>query len=147
MQMPAASDHPTELEPTANKEGSRLTDQQIVKLITFGLVFWLVAALFIRWAPLDLFAGGASTMLLFAVTIPAAWLSVQLAKRLVTLASGQLLTGVGIASAAAMLCDGVGLVWWSVYGEGNRLPGAAWILWGVGCILFAAFFVDRKLRA
>ena len=147
MHMPAAPDRPSQLVSTSNKDANRLTDQQIGKLIAFGLIFWLVAALFIRWAPLDLFAGGGGTRLLFAATIPVAWLSVQLAKRLATLTAGQLLPGVAIASAAAMLCDGVGLVWWSVYGEGDRLPGAAWILWGVGCILFAAFSVDRRQGA
>ena len=113
-------------------------------MIAFGLAFWLVAALFICLAPFGLFDRGVGTMVLFAVTVPLAWLSVQVAKRIAALAPAQVLQGVAIASAAAMLCDGIGLVWWSIYGEGDRLPGAAWLLWGVGLILFAAFFDARR---
>lgn len=123
---------------------SHLADRQVAILIGFGLVFWLIAAVFIGLAPFDLFNGGANTMLLFAVTVPLAWIAVQVAKRIATLSPDQLLPGAAIASAAAMLCDGIGLIWWSIYGEADRLPGAAWLLWGVGMILFAAFFGGRR---
>jgi hypothetical protein len=121
-----------------------LSNRQLVVLIAFGLAFWVVAALFIRLAPFGLFGRGPGTILLFAVTVPLAWFSVEVARRVAALSSEQLLPGLAIASAAAMLCDGIGLIWWSIYGAGDRLPGAAWILWGVGLILFAAFFSARR---
>ena len=122
----------------------RLSDRQIAILVSFGLVFWLVAALFIRIAPFGVFERGAGTVVLFASSVPVAWLSVGIARWIATLAPAQLVAGVAVASAAAMLCDGVGLIWWSVYGDGDRLPGAAWLLWGVGLILFAAFLDARR---
>lgn len=121
-----------------------LANRQITILIAFGLVLWFVAALFIRLAPFELFQGGANTMLLFAVTVPLAWPAIQADKRIAKLSPDQLLPGVAIASAAAMLCDGIGLIWWSIYGEADRLPGAAWLLWGVALFLFAAFFDSRR---
>jgi hypothetical protein len=140
----AFSQTTNDVDPTTKLPRSRLTDQQLTVMIAFGLAFWLVAALFIRLAPAGLFGRGAGTMILFAITVPSAWLSVQVAKRIAALATAQLLPGVAVASAAAMLCDGIGLIWWSIYGEGDRLPGAAWLLWGVGLILFAAFFDARR---
>jgi hypothetical protein len=125
----------------------RLAARQIAILVAFGLAFWLVAALFIRFAPFDVFNRGLSLMLLFATTAPVAWLSVQIAKLIARLTPGQLLPGVAVASASAMLCDGIGLIWWSIYGGADRLPGAAWLLWGVGLILFAAFFDGRRRGA
>ncbi|PAX07071.1 hypothetical protein CKY28_13555 [Sphingomonas lenta] len=122
----------------------RLSDRQAAILVAFGLAFWLVAALFIRIAPFDVFGRDVGTILLFAATLPLAWASVRVAERIAALAPDQLLPGVALASAAAMLCDGVGLIWWGLYGDGDRLPGAAWLLWGVGLILFAAFLDGRR---
>lgn len=128
----------------ATPASGRLSGRQLIILIAFGLAFWLVAAVFIRLAPFGLFDRGPGTILLFAVTVPFAWVSVRIAARIATLGPAQLLPGAAVASAAAMLCDGTGLIWWSIYGEGDRLPGAAWLLWGVGSILFAALFDARR---
>ncbi len=144
MNDPAVSSSTNEGTSFARSARGRLTDRQSTILIVFGLAFWLAAALFIRLAPYGLWDGGVGTMMLFAFTVPVALLSVKVAKRVAGLAPDQVLPGVAIASAAAMLCDGIGLVWWSIYGESDRLPGAAWLLWGVGMILFAAFFHARR---
>jgi hypothetical protein len=112
--------------------------------ISFGLAFWLMAALFIRLAPFDAFSGGIGTMLLFAVTVPLAWASVQIGKRVAGLGPDQTLPGLAVASAGAMLCDGIGLLWSPIYGEADRLPGASWILWGVGLILVVAVYDVRR---
>jgi hypothetical protein len=141
---PAAPREPNNSGATMRRSPGRLTDRQSAILIAFGLAFWLVAALFIQSAPLAFFDGGIGTMLLFAITVPLAWVSVEIAKRVAALAPDQTLPGVAVASAAAMLCDGIALVWSPIYGDGDRLPGAAWILWGVGLILSAAFLDARR---
>jgi hypothetical protein len=140
----SVSESAQEVGSIARHADGRLSNRQLMVLIAFGLAFWLAAALFIRMAPLGLFGCGPGTMILFAMTVPLAWFSVEVARRIARLSSEQLLPGLAVASAAAMLCDGIGLIWWSIYGRGDRLPGAAWILWGVGLILFAAFFSARR---
>ncbi len=144
MQSPSTSQRSKDAGTLATPVSSRLTSQQLTILVGFGLVFWLVAALFIRFAPFGVLDRGVSTMLLYAITVPAGWISVQVGKRLAALAPDQLLPGMAIGSAAAMLLDGIGLVWWSIYGVADRLPGAAWLLWGVAMILIAAFVEARR---
>ncbi len=121
-------------------EGS-LSRRQAVVLVALALLFWLMAALFIRYAgPAGLFAGAASAAL-FALTIPSAWLLIWICKRAAGLGTGQIVAGIALASAAALFCDGVALTWSpSLYG-GDRaalLPAAAWLLWGVGTCLTSA---------
>jgi branched-subunit amino acid transport protein AzlD len=124
-----------------------LSNRQLAIIITFGIIFWLIAALFIRIAPFGLFARGPATIALFMVTMLVAWLPVRLLTLLAALSAPQLVPGVAIASAAAMLLDGVGLIWWPVYGAADRLPGAAWLLWGVGWILIAAYGENHRQKA
>ena len=114
-------------------------------MIAFGLAFWLAAALFIRLAPGVVFDRGLGTALLYAGTEPVAWASVQFAGRLATLTPGQALPAVAIGSAAALLCDRVRLLWWPIYRAADRLPGGAWLLWGVGLSLIAGYRDDRRL--
>lgn len=125
--------------PDIKPRAHHLDARQFAMLIGFGLVFWLAAAWFIRLAPFNVFNRGVGTILLFAATVPVAWVSVGLAKHIASLTPAQRLPGVAIASATAMLCDGIGLIWWPIYGTADRLPGAAWLLWGVGMLLFAAY--------
>jgi hypothetical protein len=89
-------------------------------------------------------------VLLFAVTVPAAWGSVWLAGRVANLRPAQLVPGTAFACAVAMLCDGVALTWApGVYGGASaRLAlGAAWLLFGVGAILIAAFVTAGRRGA
>lgn len=120
----------------------RLRQGQIVILTSLGFLFWLMAALFIRYGvPADLFGGTASAML-FALSVPCALLLVLTSKRVAGLRPDQLVAGVAFAAAVAMLCDGVTLTWFpALYGGAseNLVPAAAWLLWGVGVCLILAF--------
>jgi hypothetical protein len=135
--------------PTASAAPARLSRRQIAIVVAWGVLFWFVAALFIRHAPAELFGGGAATALLFAFTALIAWPSVWITRQLASLKPDQLVAGTAIASAAAMLCDGVGLTWSPLYGPAGAVPvaAAAWLLWGVGLILVAAFVAARRQGA
>jgi hypothetical protein len=127
----------------------RLSPRQITILVVWGVLFWFIAAMFIRLAPAELFSGSAPTALLFAASAPIAWLAVWITRQLASLRHDQIVAGTAIASAAAMLCDGIGLTWSSLYGSLGAVPlaAAAWLLWGVGLILTAAFVAARRRGA
>ena len=76
MQSLSTSQRSKDADTRATPVSSRLTNRQLTILVGFGLVFWLVAALFIRFAPFGVFDRGVSTMLLYAITVPAGWISV-----------------------------------------------------------------------
>ncbi len=113
-------------------------------------MLWFVAALFIRQtASTALFARGPATALLFAAAWPIAWLAVRATRRLAALTAAQLVPGLALASAAAMLCDGIGITWTTLYGPrgADLAPPAAWLLWGVATILISAFASARSRGA
>jgi len=107
---------------------------QIARLIALSLGFWVLATLYIRLLPNALINANQGS-LGFVATLPVAWLSVRLTKVIGRLAPNQLLFGVTVVGAIAMMIDGVALRWFSgVYGSDPRAVrlGAAWLLWGYG---------------
>lgn len=119
---------------------------QIGRLIALSLVLWLAATLYIDLLPgalTDPFRGAVG----FAVSLPVGWLSVVLTRYVGKLAPRQLLPGVGLVGALAMMIDGVALRWFpAIYGSDPaaiRL-GAAWLLWGYGISLAIAVGMASK---
>lgn len=67
-------------------------------------------------------------------------------RRVVALRPDQIVAGVAVTSAAALLCDGFALAWApSVYGGevADLRPAAAWLLWTYGLALALALLVGR----
>jgi hypothetical protein len=119
---------------------------QIGRLLALSLVLWVAATLYIDLLP------GALTHPIrgpvgFLASLPVGWLSVLLARYVGRLAPRQLLAGVGLVGALAMMIDGVALRWFpSVYGSDPvavRL-GAAWLLWGYGVSLAIAVVMSAQ---
>lgn len=135
-------------DPPASRS-SHLDGGRLILLAGWGVVLWLLVALTIRIAPPVLFERGAWTALLFAGALPNAWLTIWLTRRLFSLSAVQIVPATAIASAAAMLCDGVGLTWTTLYGPGTKdlVPAAALLLWGVAWILVAALIEARRAGA
>jgi len=104
---------------------------QIATVAALSIAFWLLAAVFIRYAaPVGVFGATASAPL-FAATIPAAWLLVETIAHAAKLKPAQLIPGVALGSATALLCDGVAMTWTPrLYGAdlAGILPAAAWLL-------------------
>jgi hypothetical protein len=117
-----------------------LTGLQIARLAVLSVVFWVAATLYIGLVP-GAFSGSVRGVIAFATTLPVAWLSVLLTRRVGRLAPAQLLSGVALVGALAMMIDGVVLRWLpSVYGSDTEVlrAGAAWLLWGYGVSLAVA---------
>lgn len=132
--------------PDAGVPG-RLRANQVMSLAVLGVVAWLLAALFIRCTMGWGFFSPAASVPLFALTVPGAWTLAWIGKRVGPLLPSQLVPGVAVACAAAMLCDGIALTWTpTLYGgaSANLLPAAAWLLWGVGVIFAVALISARR---
>jgi hypothetical protein len=131
----------TTLTPTTNN----LSKKQLLVVISLGVFFWFVFAMVIRFGNgLGIF-GGAIGAVTFLLSIPIGWFLIVGIKAMAGLAIGQIMTGLGISSATAGLCDGIALTWVpSLYGNelSEALLGAAYIIWGVGIILILAYIMD-----
>jgi hypothetical protein len=106
-----------------------------------------VFVLFMRAASaLGLLGGviGAMTVLL---TIPLSWVTALLVKRMAGLAKSQIFAGLGIATAAAALCDGAAFTyapWLYASDPAAATLCAAGILWGAGALLFVSYVMDAQ---
>lgn len=125
-----------------------LRKNQIGPLIALGTAFWLVVMLNIRLRPravLDPVQG----LVPFIAAPLMGWLSVWLCKRIGRLSPEQLMPGVALAGAVAMMIDGVVMKWWSGwYGldEQTLRVAAAGLLWGYGVAFAVAVIWAARLR-
>ena len=115
----------------------RLRPRQAAIASAWGVLLWFAAAMAIHFAPEVMFGRGMATVIAFAASLPLGWMAVRATRRIAALTPAQVLPGVTIACASAMLCDGIGFTWTSVYGAAHPdlVPAAAWLLWGVAVIL------------
>jgi hypothetical protein len=119
---------------------------QIVALITVGAVFWFAAATLLRLlAPFGIHDGWAQ-VLTYALVIPGTVPVVLLVRRFARLSPDQVAIGMAVATAAAILLDGLALAWipWLYGTELAHTAGAgAVILWGGGVGLVLGFLFNR----
>jgi len=109
-----------------------LSRTQMVRLVALGLLVWFIGAMAVRFGrPLGLF--DAYLPLLYLATVPVMFATVWIVRLLAGLRPGApYVTGVALATAAAIACDGLIISFHpALYGgEGDGLArGAAWILW------------------
>lgn len=122
-----------------------LSARQIAILILVSLAMWIAATAYIRLLPaalLDPLMGGLS----FVTTLGVGWLSVVLIRAAAGLSREQLLGGVALVGAVAMMIDGLVLRWApAIYGADETVVrlGAAWLLWGYGVSLGIALLMAR----
>jgi hypothetical protein len=118
----------------------------MTSLVVLGAALWGAATLYIRFLPAAV-ADPVWGAVGFATTLPIAWLTVRLIERVGRLAHDQLLAGVVLVGAVAMMIDGVALRWGpGVYAssDGTVRLGAAWLLWGYGLSLAVATYMVRR---
>lgn len=123
-----------------------LTAAQTVRLILVSFALWLVATAYIQWLP-SAFTDPTMGTVGFVTTLPMAWASVWLVNRVGGLGTDQLLAGVAIVGAVAMMIDGAALRFFPTVYSRDELTlrlGAAWLLWGYGVSLgIALIWVTR----
>jgi hypothetical protein len=119
-----------------------LSKVRLAGLIGFGALFWVQAALTIRFfGQFDLFAPGWISLLWFALTYPMAIFVAEMSTQILKIEPKQFIRCVTIMCITALSLDAFALTWIpGLYGvdEAVRRGGAAWLLWGVACTLFYA---------
>lgn len=112
----------------------RLTPSQMARAALIGAILWFAAALLCGWlGPRGAYEGW-SRVLLYLAVVPGTVPFVPVVQRFAGLARVQMGLGMGFATAAAVLLDGLALAWWpGLYGGPDYVAGAgAVILWGAG---------------
>jgi hypothetical protein len=126
----------------------RLTTNQSLILVIYGVVLWFLAAMLVRvlgpMGALDGFWGAITFALVIPGTVPALIVMRKIAK----LARPQMIVGTAIVTATALLLDGIAHGWFpALYGSDPRLiiKGAAAIFWGAGVALVLALFMGQRV--
>jgi|SRR5882724_8490214 len=125
-----------------------LNKAQVLVLIALSVAFWALATLYIRFLP-GAFTSPVQGAIGFITTLPIAWLSVVLTRSAARLSASQLLPGVAIVGALAMMIDGVMLRWFSAVYSADQIVvrlGAAWLLWGYGVSLCITIFMSISAK-
>ena len=123
-----------------------MTVSRVAVWISIGVAFWFVAAMMVRLMGTAVFnTQGVSMVLLFALSFPFGFGALRLIGWMVGLRGAAMLPAVVVMTMTATLLDGVAFTWTGLYGLPleSRVYGAAWILWGVGCILLFALLDSR----
>ncbi len=119
-----------------------LSRKQVTIFVIGGIVGWAGFALLIRLLPMVLDTG-IWNAILFVLTIPVGWLLVSFTQRLGGLSPDQVVPGVMLFFAVALLFDGVALTWFpDLYGETavQVRAGAGFIIWGAALTFIAALY-------
>ncbi len=127
-----------------------LTLPRVAVWVSIGVAFWFIAAMMVRVMGTAVFnTEGLSMVLLFALSFPFGFGALRLIGWLVGLRGTAFLPAVVVMTMTATLLDGIAFTWTGLYGLPleSRVYGAAWILWGVGCILLFALLDMRVKKA
>ena len=132
--------------PDAMPNRVGLTNGQTFLLIVMGAALWGFAAIILRIAaPMGALEGSARAIT-YALLVPITWPFVGMVRTAVKLRRDQIFAGVAIATATALLTDGIVVAYFpAIYG--GTLPQvtncAAAILWGAGVGMVLAFFMNK----
>lgn len=124
-----------------------LTTTQIAILVGIGAALWLAAALMLRaLAPMGVY-DGLGRVALYVLTVPGTYPFILIARAAARLKADQIAIAVTVATATAVLLDGIALAWFpALYGSAaGQVAGAgAAILWGAGVALVLGLAMNRS---
>ena len=125
-----------------------MNSSKLTLYIFLGVIFWLGAALLIRFiGPYALTDGNPLRLLMFFVTIPVTVGFLAVAKLLGKVGWHQLLRPLVIMTYTATFLDGIALTWFrTLYADSYEIAlfGSALILWGVGMGLCMAYLLEQR---
>jgi hypothetical protein len=125
-----------------------LSKTQVFLLVALGIALWALVTLNIRLRPESL-VDPIHGLIPFAAAPLAGWLSVGLCKIVGRLSPDQVLPGVALVGAVAMMIDGAALKWFSgIYGFDEKILrlAAAGLLWGYGVAFVVALILAARFQ-
>ena len=126
-----------------------ISNSKLATWVLIGVVFWFVAAMMVRFMGTVVFDPKSINMvLLFALSFPIGFACVRLLGFIVGLRGAAFLPALAIMTMTATFLDGIAFTWTSLYGlpAESMVYGAAWILWGIGCLLLFALLDSREQK-
>jgi hypothetical protein len=123
-----------------------ITSPKLAVWITIGVVFWFIAAMMVRIMGTAVFTTqGSSMVILFALSFPFGFGALRLIGWMVGLRGIAFLPALVVMTMTAVFLDAIAFTWTGLYGlpAESSVYGAAWILWGVGCISLFALLDSR----
>lgn len=119
---------------------------QVARLVTLGLMVWLLGAVLLRWlGPLGAYEG-AGRVALYGLIIPGTVPLILLLPTLTGIRRNQIAAGAALATATAILMDGIALAWFpTLYGEtlAHHAGAGAAILWAGAVAILLGFACNR----
>ncbi len=123
-----------------------MTSTQTIRAVIYGVIFWFVAAMVVHFLP-TLFDRGIAQATLYAASIPISWACTWVTSMMTGVPRSRILAPTVIATITATFLDGIAMTWTPALYDGISPAtqfGAAWILWGVGWLLFFAYRADVR---
>jgi hypothetical protein len=120
-----------------------------VKLVLLGGALWAIGMGGVHLAAVWGVFMPAWSALLLAMTLPMAWATLRLIRRVSGADASGMVEVTALVSAPALLLDGVALTWApSLYDatEAGQRAAGAWLLWFVGVSLVMAFAGARQAQ-
>jgi hypothetical protein len=125
------------------------TKNQLPLFIFLGIIFWLNAALIIRFCGTFVFSEGNILLpVFFLVAILITIITIFILKHISKLRYDQLFKPLTIMTIIATFLDGIAMTWFrSLYSQSYEVSffGSALILWAVGWGLFFGLILDYKI--
>ncbi len=132
--------------PAGTASQPALTAMQISILAVYGAVLWLLAAVIVRTIGPMGALDGISGIIVYALVIPGTVPAILAARPLAKLRGDQIIAGIAVVTATALLLDGIAHIWFpAIYGTDAALiiKGAAAIFWGAGVGLVLALMMNK----
>jgi Family of unknown function (DUF5367) len=125
-----------------------MKNSKLQLFVILGAVFWLIAALIIRFFGATVFTeNNPNLILFFLLAVPITFGFMFFTTIICQVRFNELLDPVVVMTCTATFLDAVALTWFrQLYSQSFEvaLHGAAWILWGVGLGLLFSFYFDQK---
>jgi hypothetical protein len=123
--------------------------QQLPLFIILGVVFWLNAAMIVRFCGAKVFSEGNPLLgVFFVVAIIITIITIYILKHISRLRYDQLFRPLTIMTITATFLDGIAMTWFrTLYSQSFEVSffGSALILWAVGWGLLFGYVLDKKI--